>query len=147
MKAMTIRRIAAFAAASLLSGLAAAQQPDARVTLRVEGRTLSEVVQYLREQSGSNIVVLGGADKEISLDLTDVAWREALDIACELAGCVVDERSGGLLTVEEPERVTFKFKDQDIREVIDTIATLANANIVIAPEVQGTLTLNLTDVP
>lgn len=141
------RRIAAIAAAFLLCGVASAQQSDARVTLRVEGRTLDEVVRYLREQSGANIVVLGGADREVSLELNDVPWREALDLACELAGCVVDERSAGVLAVEQPTRVDFKFKDGDIREIIDTIATLASANIVIAPEVQGTLTLNLTDVP
>ena len=36
MKALSIRRIAAFAAACLLSGIAAAQQSDARVTLPAE---------------------------------------------------------------------------------------------------------------
>ncbi len=143
-----MRRIAAALAACFLAGIAYAQQdPDARVSLRVEGRTLSEVVQYLREQSGANIVVLGGGDNEVSLDLTDVPWREALELVCELAGCVVDERTAGVLAVEEPARVTFSFQDQDIRDVINTISKLGNANIVVAPEVAGTLTLNLTDVP
>ncbi len=144
---MTLRRIAALVAACLLSGVAAAQQSDARVTLRVEGRSLDEVVRYLREQSGANIVLLGGGEREISLELNDVPWREALDLACEIAGCVVDEREAGVLAVEQPTRVDFKFKDGDIREIVDTIATLASANIVVAPEVQGTLTLNLTNVP
>ena len=142
-----IRRLTAAFAACLLGGIAFAQQSDAHVTLRVDGRSLDEVVQYLREQSGANIVVLGGGDAEVTLNLTDVPWREALDIACELAGTVVDERKGGVLAIEEPERVTFKFQNQDIREVIDTIATLASANIVVAPEVAGTISLNLTDVP
>jgi type II secretory pathway component GspD/PulD (secretin) len=142
-----IRSLVATLAACLVGGIAFAQQPDTHVTLRVEGRTLAEVVQYLRDESGANIVVLGGGEAEISLELNDVSWREALELACELAGCVVDERGGGVLTVEKPERVTFKFKDQNIREVIDTIATLGSANIVVAPEVDGTLSLNLTDVP
>ncbi len=34
-----------------------------------------------------------------------------------------------------------------MRQVIDTIAKLSGANIVVAPEVAGTLTLRLTDVP
>ncbi|MEM7307724.1 MAG: hypothetical protein AAF682_13680 [Planctomycetota bacterium] len=141
------RWIVAGLAACLLGAIPGAQQPDARVDLRVDGRTLDEVVQYLREQSGANIVVLGGGEKEISLELTDVAWREALELAAELAACVVVEGTGGVLTVEEPQRVTFRFEDQDIREVISTIAALADANIVIAPDVAGTITLNLTDVP
>ncbi len=64
---------------------AVAQISDARVSLRVEGRALSEVVQYLREQSGTNIVVVEAGETPISLDLTDVPWREALDLASEPA--------------------------------------------------------------
>lgn len=58
-------------ALTLTAGTAAAQSVgrDARVNLRVEGRALSDIVQYLREQSGANIVVLEGADENISLEL------------------------------------------------------------------------------
>jgi len=121
--------------------------PDARVSLRVESRQLSEVVQYLREQSGFNIVVLEGGDTPVSLDITDVSWRDALDLAAELAGCTVEERTAGVLTVVRPPRVDFAFDNSDIKQVIDTIAKLSGANIVIAPEVQGTLSLRLTNVP
>jgi type IV pilus assembly protein PilQ len=123
------------------------QVSDARVSLRVEGRQLSEVVQYLREQSGQNIVVVEGGDTPISLDLTDVSWREALDLAAELAGCVVEERTAGVLAVARPPRVNFSFDGAELTQVIDTIAKLSGANIVIAPEVSGTLTLRLSNVP
>ena len=126
---------------------ARAQITDARVSLRVEGRELSEVVQHLREKSGSNIVVVDGGDKLISLDLTDVPWREALELAAELAGCVVEDRTAGVLAVVLPPRVTFEFDNAELRQVITTIGTLSGANIVVAPEVQGTLSLRLTDVP
>ena len=116
---------------------------DARVNLRVEGRALSDVVQYLREQSGANIVVLEGADSNISLELSDVPWRDALEIAAEAADCVVEERTGGILVVERPARVTFESQDTDITQVIDLIAKLGGANIVVAPEVSGTLSLRL----
>ncbi|HEX6885460.1 MAG TPA: hypothetical protein VF530_18940 [Planctomycetota bacterium] len=121
--------------------------PDARVSLRVESRQLAEVVQYLREQSGYNIVVLEGGDTSVSLDITDVSWRDALDLAAEMAGCTVEERTAGVLVVVRPPRVNFTFDNADIKEVIDTIAKLSGANVVIAPEVQGTLSLRLTNVP
>ena len=121
--------------------------PDARVDLRVEGRSLAEVVQYLREQSGTNIVVVDGGETTVSLDLTDVYWREALDVAAEIAGCVVEERTGGVLAITRPPRVDFAFDNAELTQVIDTIAKLSGANIVIAPEVAGTLTLRLTNVP
>ncbi len=135
--------------AACLAASIDAQVPvsDARVDLRVEGRSLAEVVQYLREQSGINIVVVDGGDTAVSLDLSDVYWREALDIASELAGCVVEERTGGVLAVARPPRVDFAFDNAELTQVIDTIAKLSGANIVVAPEVTGTLTLRLTNVP
>jgi len=139
------------AALALLGALSAASaqqaMSDARVSLRVESRQLSEVVQYLREQSGYNIVVLQGGETPVSLDITDVSWRDALDLASELAGCTVEERTAGVLAVIKPPRVDFAFDNTDIKQVIDTIAKLSGANIVIAPEVQGTLSLRLQNVP
>jgi type II secretory pathway component HofQ len=79
--------------------------------------------------------------------VTDVSWRDALDLASELAGCTVEERTAGVLAVVRPPRVDFAFDNADIKQVIDTIAKLSGANIVIAPEVQGTLSLRLTNVP
>jgi type II secretory pathway component GspD/PulD (secretin) len=120
---------------------------DARVNLRVDGRALSDIVQYLREQSGANIVVLEGADENITLELSDVSWRDALEIAAEAAQCVVVERTGGILVVERPARVTYETTATDITQVIDLIAKLGGANIVVAPEVTGTLSLRLNNVP
>lgn len=137
------------AALAVVVGLGQAQSTgkDARVNLRVEKRALSEVVEYLREQSGANVVVLPGADTEISLELSDVPWRDALEIAAEAAKCVVEQRTGGILVVEKPARVTYETTGTEITQVIDLIAKLAGANIVVAPEVTGTLSLRLNDVP
>jgi type IV pilus assembly protein PilQ len=120
---------------------------ETRVSLRVEGRSLDEVVQYLREQSGANIVVVEGGEALVTMDLIDVPWREALDLAAEIAGCVIDERTAGVLAVDRPPRVDFAFENAPITEVIDTIAKLSGANIVVAPEVTGTLSLRLSNVP
>jgi hypothetical protein len=64
------------------------------LSLRITDRTLGEVVEYLRQQSGANIVVMQGKDAKVSLDLTDVTWRDALEIAAEKAGCVVVDNKG-----------------------------------------------------
>ncbi|MEZ5978898.1 MAG: hypothetical protein R3F34_11835 [Planctomycetota bacterium] len=141
--------IAAIAAIVTLCGTARAQAPDmdARVSIRVDGRQLQEVVDFLRDRSGANIVVLQGGDTPITLKLTDVPWRDVLDLAAEHAGCIVEERTAGVLAITSPERVTFAFKDANLADVIDTIATVSGANIVVAPEVTGTLSLRLTAVP
>ena len=142
-----IRALGALVVFVLATAPAHAQVTDKRVSLRVEGRALAEVAEYLRQQSGANIVVVEGGDTPISLDITDVPWREALDLAAELAGCVVEERTAGVLAIDSPPRVTFSFDDADIREIIDIIQKISSANIVVAPEVAGTLSLHLNDVP
>jgi type IV pilus assembly protein PilQ len=121
---------------------------DARVSLRLAGNSLSEIVQDLREKSGANIVVLGANDAKISLELTDVPWRDALDVVAEAAGCVVEQRTGGILVVYRPNPVTYETTEpQEITKVIELIAKLGNANIVVAPEVVGTVSVRLHDVP
>ncbi len=121
---------------------------DARISLNFTNRKLADVAQYLREKSNSNIVVLGdAADAEISLDLTDVPWRDALQLAAEDAKCVIEERAGGILVVHKPARVNYEATDAEIRFVIDLIAKFGRANIVVAPEVKGSISVRLTDVP
>jgi type IV pilus assembly protein PilQ len=148
-----VRSIAAALALCCLAPAAFAQAPapDARVSLRVEGRQLEEVVEFLRERSGANIVILAGEDgakTPISLELNDVSWREVLEIAAEKAGCVVEERRAGVLAITRPEPVSFNTDGpRDITSIIDIIAKTAGANIIVAPEVTGTVSLRLTDVP
>ncbi|HUR27799.1 MAG TPA: secretin N-terminal domain-containing protein [Planctomycetota bacterium] len=120
---------------------------DARINLSVDKRKLSEVAQFLRDQSRTNIVVATDADMEITLELTDVPWRDALDIAAEQAGCVVEERTGGILMVVRPLPVTIDADDQDIKHVISLIGKSGNANILVAPEVKGTVSVHLKNVP
>jgi type II secretory pathway component GspD/PulD (secretin) len=43
--------------------------------------------------------------------------------------------------------VTFEFPNSDIRQVIDTIAKYGSANIVMAPEVTGTISVRFNGVP
>ncbi len=134
----------------LAAPVATAQVPslDARVSLNVVEQPLSEVVQFLRDRSGANIVLLEGGQNSVrDLQITDVFWRDALDYASTLAGCVVSEDKSGVLTVTDPVTVNFEFRDQDINEIITTIATVAGANIIVSPAVEGTLRVRLNNVP
>jgi len=129
------------------TGMAQTVGKDARVNLRAEGRTLAEVVDYLREQTGVNLVLLPGEYGTVSVQLTDVPWRDALDVVAESVGCVVSERTGGILVVEKPRPFSLETRGTDIAEVIDLIAKVGGANIIVAPEVTGSLSLRLNNVP
>ena len=94
-----LRTVAVAALLTPPSILAQAASPDARVSLNVEDRELLEVVNVLRDRSGANIVVLAGGEATVSLELSDVSWRDALKLVAELAGCVVEERTAGVLVL------------------------------------------------
>ncbi len=121
---------------------------DARVSLNVVEQDLSQVVQYLRDRSGANIVILEGGDKKVlDLQISDVYWKDALEYAVQLAECVVEEDRSGVLRISNPPRVGFDFRDQDINEIITAIATASGANIIVSPEVTGTVRVKINNVP
>ncbi len=135
-----------------------AQAPnlDARVNLRLADKTLEDVVARLREVSGANIVVIDPAedtgrakisDARITLDLTDVGWRDALEIVAEKVHGTVEDRSGGVLAVTSPTPIFIQIENADIRQVIDLIAKQAGANVVIGKEVVGTVSVRFNGVP
>ena len=118
-----------------------------RLTLRLRDRDLREVVQSIRRKTNSNIIMEPGIEESVTIDLQDVHWRQALSLVAEQAQCIVTEADGGVLKVEKPPRVYFAFENTDIQKVIDTIAKISGANIVVAPEVKGTITVRLKNIP
>lgn len=147
---MITSKVVALAATLALCAPAISQTigKEARINLRVQDRALSEVVDYLRDQAGVNLVLLPGEYDHVSVQLTDVPWRDALEVVADSVGCVVTERTGGILVVERPARVSYETtQPTDITQVIDMIGKFGNANIVVAPEVKGLLSLRLKNVP
>lgn len=118
-----------------------------RLTLRLKDRDLREVVQSIRRKTSANIIMDPGIEEPVTIDLQDVHWRQALNLVAEQAGCIVTEGAAGVLKVEKPPRVYFAFENTDIQKVIDTIAKISGANIVVAPEVKGTITVRLKNIP
>lgn len=121
----------------------------ARLTLKLKDRLLRDVVQNIRRRAGVNILVDAAIldTDTVTIDLDNVEWRRALDLVAEAAGCVVVEVTGNVLRVEKPPRVYFAFENADIQKVVDTIAKISGANIVMSPEVQGPITLRLKNIP
>jgi type IV pilus assembly protein PilQ len=118
-----------------------------RLTLKLKDRDLRDVVQSIQRKANANIIMDSGIEAAVTISLQDVHWRQALILVAEQAGCVVTEGDGGVLKIEKPPRVYFAFENTDIQKVIDTIAKISGANIVVAPEVKGTITVRLKNIP
>lgn len=117
------------------------------VSLDVVDTPLEDVIDFIREKSGTNIVLGPAIDEVITLKLTAVPWRKALEIASEKAGCILRSDGLNLMKIEKPPRVTFYFEDTDIKKVIDAIGKVSGANIITAPQVQGAVNMRINDVP
>ena len=136
---------------------AQAQVPnrDARISLNLAERTREDIVQHVRDRSGANIEIIDVEGEEVStavvrsIQVDDVPWRTALEIAAEKVGCVVEERRDGILVVTKPPAFEFTTNEggEEIGKIISLIAQVSGANIVVAPEVTGTLSVNFKGVP
>lgn len=51
------------------------------------------------------------------------------------------------IEVGKDQKVTLEFKDADIRDVINILSEVSGVNFVVDPEVKGTVTIKLKDVP
>lgn len=117
------------------------------LTLKLKDRSLADVVASIRRKASVNIIMDQDIVEDVTIDLEDVPWRQALELVAEAAGCIVVDMGRNVLKVEKPPRVYFAFENADIQKVIDTIAKISGANIVVAPEVRGPITLRLKDIP
>lgn len=120
---------------------------DATITFEAKERPLLDVLDHIRNVVGVNILLEPGVDETISLSLNDVPWRDALELVAEKGNCIVIEKSPKIFKVEKPPRVTFSFYDEDIKLVINAIAQSAGADVIIAPEVEGKVNMNVDNIP
>ena len=121
---------------------------DGRVTFDVRGRTLAEVVERIRDKTKVNIFLSKeAAAATVTIKIQELHWLNALQEVAEKAECILERVSPIVIKVYKPERVTFSFENEDVKKVVSVIATYSGANIVVSPQVQGTITVNLKNIP
>ncbi len=78
-------------------------------------------------------------------------WRSALEAFAKKAELTVEDLSPTLIRLNRPPRVTFAFKDADVKTVIDLIARMSGANIIMntggQTGIKGTITMSVNNVP
>ncbi len=107
----------------------------------------SDVVEYIARQAGRNIIIEGEIDDTITLRLVGVKWRRALDAVCQQVGAVIEEEGDDILRISKPETINFELEDAPLGKVIGTIAKMAEATVIIGPNVKGVVTAQFYDVP
>src|SRR5262245_36266128 len=111
------------------------------VTINVKNATVDQVVDEFRRLTGWNIVI---DKKNIPEDYRIDEFRvekeraqSALDAFVAKAELTMEVISPTLIMLSRPPRLTFNFRDADVKVVIDMIARVSGANIIVSPDVKG----------
>jgi type II secretory pathway component GspD/PulD (secretin) len=122
-----------------------------QVTIKVRNARIAQIVEEFRRQTSWNLVVdYRNIPDDFLVDefiVENEPARRALDLFAMKAELTVDEASPTSFFLSRPPRLTFNFRDADIKVVLDMIARVSGANIIIAPQVQGSITLSINNVP
>lgn len=122
-----------------------------QVTLRVRNATVAQIVEEFRRQTGWNIVVdYRNIPDDYRVDefiVENEPARRALEAFALKAELSIEDVSPTLIMLSRPPRLTFNFRDADVKVVIDMIARVSGANIIVAPDVKGSITLSINNVP
>ncbi|MEE8141542.1 MAG: hypothetical protein V3T77_00435, partial [Planctomycetota bacterium] len=117
------------------------------VTIDVREKDLREVLQGIGRQVDVNIVADPEVDEKVTLSLDGVEWRHALKLIARQTSCIIIEESPRLIRFSQPPDISMEFQDAELKVVLDLLAKQAGANIVIAEDVVGKVTLSLRKVP
>ncbi len=121
------------------------------VTMTERNASVAQIVEQFRRQTGWNIVVdYKNIDDTYRIDEFIVVReqaRKALEAFATKAELTIEDVSPTLIQLSRPPRLTFNFRDADIKVVIDMIARVSGANIIVSPDVKGSITLSINNVP
>lgn len=117
-----------------------------RIHVDVDRVDLALVMERIGRQVGRNILVDPTVQETVTVSLRDIPWREAVDVIARMTRCEVEERTGGILVLTQPPKVTIQFTDANVRTVLQLLAAYSGKNIIISPNVRGEITLDLKEV-
>jgi len=122
---------------------------SAEISFNFKDVEFSEVVAYIAKMSGRNIIVDGEIKETVTLKLVGVNWRQALDMACQQINAIVEEESDDIIRISQPLTITFETKPggADLSSVVTAIAKLAEATVIIGPNVDKVVKAQFYDVP
>jgi type IV pilus assembly protein PilQ len=125
----------------------AAPESNEYITFDVKDKDLNEVLRFISRRVGVNIIADPEVKEKVTIQLDRVEWRNALNVIAKQTHCKIVEVSDRLLRFTQPPSISMEFQDADIKVVLDLLAKQSGANIVIASDVQGKVSLSLREVP
>lgn len=116
---------------ALPAGSGAARDPGFPIDLDVEDVDLRTVLAGIGEMVGVPIRLEEGKEETLSLALSRVPWREAIDAIARLSGCEVVDQPGGGLLLQASTRLTVGFTDTPALTVLQLLAGFGELDLVV----------------
>jgi len=129
------------------------------LTLSLEHAPVAEFLRRVGQASGLNVVVEFGTPlpKEVTIQAKDRPWKEALGEVFQAAGLAYYVE-GSLLWIHDAsdekapqtfsgQPIDLDLKEADIREALADISQRYGLKLMIDPEIEGSVTLFLKEVP
>jgi len=117
------------------------------ITLDVKDKDLAEVLRFISRQVGVNIIPDPEVKEKVTIELDRVEWRKALDVIARQTHSKIVKESERLIRFTQPPSISMEFQEADIQVVLELLAKQAGANILIASDVKGKISLSLREVP
>lgn len=143
-----------------LLGSATQLEDDAPIDMELRQAPLVEVLRSFAQISGSELVLDGSIAGSVTIDLEQVAWRQALGTICEQheLSCELLQGARPVLRVRPAtgdgarppglgELVDMSLKSADLRETLSTFGLILGREVILDPEVNGQVTIHLAGVP
>lgn len=116
------------------------------IDVTADGRDLRDVIADIASSARLNAVVDPGVEEQVTVSLAAIPAREAVELVARMSRCEVEELPGGVLVVYRPSAVSIQFTDANVRTVLQLLAAYAGKSIVVAPDVAGTLTVDIKEM-
>lgn len=117
------------------------------ITLDVKDKDLGEVLRFISRQVGVNIIPDPEIKEKVTLELDRVEWQKALEVIARQTHSKIVQEGERLIRFTQPPSISMEFQEADIKVVLELLAKQAGANILIAQDVQGKVSLSLREVP
>jgi len=120
------------------------------VSIRRTDAPLTEVLKELQDQTGINFVATPEVTSDVrvkDVNLEKLPWRDALRALLLQTEAIIEEETPRMVRIGRPPRVTMEFRNASIGSVVDMIGKVSGANIIISSQVQGNITVRLTNIP
>lgn len=126
------------------------------ITIDHDQADVRSVFREIGDTAEISIAIAPEVRGKVTLRLRNVPWRDAMKTVCRTIGNTVIEEEHGVVRImprrkaspiAKAPRVYFAFKNAPLQQVIDTIAKISGANIVVSPKVKGNVTLRLRNIP